>query len=392
MSRKSQIKFLIHCLGFKKENNHLIHFEELKEKDWKEILNKSQQHSITPLLYHHLKQFNIQIPARILEQLNKSYFSTLLRNTFIYNELSRILNNANKDNISIVVLKGADLAESVYSSIALRPMKDLDLYIKIEDVQKVNALLIQLGWKSKQNPQDIDHILNTDYSIKYDRTGLQIDLHLKVPELSNLDIWANIISIKIGSIDTLVLNPEILLIFLCYHFYEHARNELIAEIIKFYDIILVLRKYRDEINWDRLIQMAFTNSCENIVYHILEIINSEFGEDIPESVLDKLRSVKYTVQIRKCLYNNPSDSVYAFHPIRKIVLAFYLHWFDPKNNTIGYIIKSFLESIFPSKEFIIERYSPKKSWLFFVYYPAYFVNGVKNFFSIFFKQIFKRKS
>jgi hypothetical protein len=392
MNRKSQIKFLIHCLGFKKENDHPIHFEELKEKDWSTIFNKAQQHSIAPLLYYHIKQSNVQIPAHVLEQLNKSYFKSLLRNTYIYNELSKILNNAKEYNIPIVVLKGADLAESVYPGIALRPMKDLDLYIKIEDVQKVNDLLTQLGWKGKQKPEDIDHILKTEYSLKYDRSGLQIDLHLRVPELSDLSIWANVTSSKIGLMDTLVLKPEILLVFLCYHFYEHTRGELIAEIIKFYDIILVLRKYKEDISWDYFIQMAFTDKCENIICHVLEVINSEFGEDIPVSVLNKLRSTKYTVQIRKGLYNTPSDFVYALYPIRKIVLALYLHWFDPKDNSISYIIKTIFESIFPNKEFIIERYSPKKSWFFLVYYPVYFVTGVKNFFGILLKMIFNRKS
>ena len=391
MNRKSQIKFLIHCLGFKKENDHPIHFEELKEKDWIAILEKAQRHLVTPLLCYHLTQCK-QIPTSVLEQLRNNYLNNSLRNIYIYSELSKILNQAKNNDIPIIVLKGADLAESLYTTIALRPMKDLDVFIKIEDVYKVHDLLIQLGWKSKQELEYIDHLLKTDYNLKYEKPRLPIDLHFKVPELSDLNIWANVTSIKIGLTDTLVLKPEILLIFLCYHFYEHTRRELKAEIIKFYDIILVLRKYREDINWDYLIQMAFTNKCENIIYHILEIINSEFGEDIPVYILNKLKSIKYTVQIRKGLYNTPPDFLYALNPIRKIVLALYLHWFDPKNNTISHIIKSVFESIFPNKEFIIGRYSPKKSRFFFIYYPVYFVTGVKNFFSILFKLIFKRKS
>jgi hypothetical protein len=389
MNRKKQVKFLIHCLGFKKENNHLVHFEKLKKKDWTAVINKAHKHSITPLLYQHLKQFNTQIPTQALERLNKIYLNAFLRNTYIYNELSKILSNANKDNIPIVVLKGAALAESVYSNIALRPMKDLDLYIKIEDVQKINDLLIQLGWKSRQELEDIDHILETGYSLRYEIPLLPIDLHLRVPELSELNIWANVTSIKIGSTDTLVLKPEILLVFLCYHLYEHACDEL-AELIKFYDIILILRKYREDIKWDYFIQMAFANKCENIIHQVLEIINSDFGEDIPPNVLDKLMSTKYTVQIRKSLYKPLPEILYRIHPIKKIVLAIYLHWMDPKKYTIGNIFKSIFESPFPSKKFIIDRYSPKKSWYFFVYYPVYFATGVKNFFRILFKQIFSR--
>jgi len=390
MNRKVQTKFLSYCIGLT-EDPPPINFRNLTEKDWSKLLTNAQQHSILPLLYHHLTQNKeIHVPTNILEKLKQAYLRNSLRNTQIYYELSNIINKANDDNIPIIVLKGADIAVSLYPSIALRPMKDFDLFIKIEDIQKVHDILIQLGWHGKQSLEAVDYILQTEYSLKYEKPKLQIDLHLKVPELSALNLWTNVKSMAMGSTKMLILKPEILLIFLCNHLYEHARDE-VAELLKFYDIVLALKKYRESIDWDYLIQSVYTNQSENVVYHILEIINSEFGEDIPLNVFDKLKSTKYTIQIRKSLYKPLPNIAYKFHPTRKIVSAIYLHWVDPKSNTIGNIFKNIIESIFPSKEFMIERYSPKRSWLFFIYYPAYNANGIKNFFSILFKLMFKRK-
>jgi len=392
MNRKAQIKFLSYCIGLIEDIKPPISFKELTKKDWSKILIKANQHSILPLLYHHLTQNKkgINPPTNVLVRIEQYYLRNSLRNTKIYYELTKIINKANDNNIPIIVLKGAALAGSLYPSIALRPMKDLDLFVKIEDIPKIHALLIQLDWINSHSDMTIEYQMQMmDHSLSYVKSGLPLDLHFRVPELSALNLWDNATSATIGSIGMIVQKPEILLIFLCNHLYEHARGEL-AELIKFYDIVLVLRKYRESINWDYLIQCVYINQCENIIFHILEIINGEFGEDIPLSVLDKLKSTKYTVQIRKSLYKPLPEIFYRLHPIKKIVFAIYLHWMDPEKYTIGNIFKSIFESAFPSKNFIIERYSPKRSWFFFVYYPAYFANGIKNFFSILFKLIFKQ--
>jgi len=387
MDKKAQIKFLIYCIGLTKDENPPVRFEELTAKEWTTILKKARLHSITPLLYHHLKQRKIQIPANLMEQLEQAYLRNSFKNTHIYYELSRILNKAANENIPIIILKGAALAGSVYPSIALRPMKDLDLLVKIEDVYKVHELLIQLGWESEYSKESIEHHLQLNYSLRYIKQGILIDLHIKIPEISAINPWLNATSVTINSTKMLVMGTDDLLLHLCIHLYEHTRIELFAELIKFYDIVLLIRKH--EINWDYVIQNAYTNQCENIMYHILDFVRSEFGEDIPIDVLEKLKSDKFTIQISKGLYNTPEYITNTFKPIKALVRAIYSRRFDPKNITISDVIKEIFRSIFPDKNWMLKRYSPKKSWLFFIYYPVYIVTGVRNFLKILFKQVFK---
>jgi hypothetical protein len=322
-----------------------------------------------------------------LEQLEQAYLRSSLRNTHIYYELSRILTKAENKNIPIIVLKGAALAGSAYQSIALRPMKDLDLLAKMDDVYRVHELLVQLGWESKYSEELIEHHLQLNYSLRYTKQGVIIDLHIKIPEISAINPWLNATSVTINSTKMLVMGTDDLLLHLCIHLYEHTRVELLAELIKFYDIVLLLRKH--EINWDYVIQNAYTNQCENIMYHILDFVRSEFGEDIPIDVLEKLKSAKFTIQISRGLYNTPQYITDTFKPIRGIIMAIYLHRFDPKNVTISDVIKEIFRSIFPDKNWMLERYSPKRSWLFFIYYPAYIVTGAKNLLKTIFKQISK---
>jgi hypothetical protein len=387
MNQKAQIKFLIYCIGLTKGENPPVSFGELTKKEWTAILKKARLHSITPLLYHHLKQHKIQIPTNVLKQLEQAYLRSSLRNTHIYYELSRILTGAENKNIPIIVLKGAVLAGSVYPSIALRPMKDLDLLVKIEDVYKVHELLIQLGWESEYSEELIEHHLKLNYSLRYKKSGILIDLHIKVPEISAINPWSNATSVTINSTKMLVMGTDDLFLHLCIHLYEHTRIELFAELIKFYDIVLLIRKHK--INWDYVVQNAYTNQCENIMYHILDFVRSEFGEDIPIDVLEKLKSDKFTIQISKGLHNTPQYITDTFKPIKGIIMAIYSRRFDPKNITISDVIKEIFRGIFPDKNWMLERYSPKRSWLFFIYYPVYIVTGAKNLLKTIFKQISK---
>ncbi|MCP4365035.1 MAG: nucleotidyltransferase family protein [Planctomycetes bacterium] len=46
----------------------------------------------------------------------------------------------------VILLKGAHLAQVVYSNIALRPMGDIDILVKKNDLPKAKELLLELGY------------------------------------------------------------------------------------------------------------------------------------------------------------------------------------------------------------------------------------------------------
>ena len=68
-----------------------------------------------------------ELPAAVREHLKASYYATAARNTLLFRELSRILAALAEAEIPVILLKGVDLAQTLYPDPALRLMGDLDL-------------------------------------------------------------------------------------------------------------------------------------------------------------------------------------------------------------------------------------------------------------------------
>jgi hypothetical protein len=64
----------------------------------------------------------------------------------LYRQLKEILIEFNKNNIPVILLKGAHLAQFVYGNIALRLMSDIDLLVKKEDLGCACAIIIKYGY------------------------------------------------------------------------------------------------------------------------------------------------------------------------------------------------------------------------------------------------------
>jgi hypothetical protein len=134
--------------------------EEIKELlksnlDWQRIFRKVNIIGVSPLIYHHLITLNGEylksLPSDILEQFKSVYYGNYARNMVIYNELARILKSFKEHSIPTILLKGTFLAEIIYQDIALRPMTDIDILIKKENLSQANEALNSLGYISPPN-------------------------------------------------------------------------------------------------------------------------------------------------------------------------------------------------------------------------------------------------
>ncbi len=121
--------------------------------NWEEVLESAFWYGISPLLYKNLKDIQKThfIPRDFMNKLRTAYHKNLARNMFIYEELKSILEAYNKNGIKVIVLKGAALAKIVYGDIGLRPMGDIDLLFKKEDLPNAEKTISELGYILKGN-------------------------------------------------------------------------------------------------------------------------------------------------------------------------------------------------------------------------------------------------
>ena len=122
-----------------------------KDINWNQVFETAKAHSVAPLMYPNLEKLNKDhsLPKNIIFQFRKSYHSTGIRNTKLYDELAVLLKDFKENNIEVMLLKGAALAIFVYKNIALRPMGDVDILIKKEDAGKGEEILIRNGYEEK---------------------------------------------------------------------------------------------------------------------------------------------------------------------------------------------------------------------------------------------------
>lgn len=122
-------------------------YDSYADINWDLFLQLAYHHKVYSLLYHNIQKYQLNmIPEHVVSSLHLAYS----QNTFLMLSLSgqiiKICTELNKLNIRAIALKGPALAEVLYGDISLRTSKDLDILISIDDVEKSEALLLQMGY------------------------------------------------------------------------------------------------------------------------------------------------------------------------------------------------------------------------------------------------------
>ena len=256
-------------------NNHL---------DWDYILEESQKEGVSCLIYRHL--YNLKTEDRVwqyLDQLKIEYHRNSIRNTIILEEAKKILNAFNEKKIKTIVLKGIFLGENIYKNIAFRPIGDIDILIKKEDLSKVNEILNSLGYSAPAHYKDFLKIpsLSSVNTLMYNpqqpiHSCVHLHWHLinsswpldfLVRKIDMERIWSQAEPVKIDGIDALTLSPHHLLLYLGQHSFNHAFDRLILVS----DILEVLRHYNDRLNWQLLIDEAERFNLSSVLYYSLRL-------------------------------------------------------------------------------------------------------------------------
>ena len=120
-------------------------------KLWETFQFASRVHGVAPLLYEKLNGAD-WLDSSLKAWLAEQYAFNAQRLAKMQGELKEILALFNRHGLSILPLKGSILAEEFYKPAGLRPMADLDVLLRPEDLAMSTQLLAQLGYQ-----QDVVH-------------------------------------------------------------------------------------------------------------------------------------------------------------------------------------------------------------------------------------------
>jgi hypothetical protein len=261
--------------------------------DWQYLLKKSREEGVSCLIYQNLRNSPLQesLPENVLESFKNIYYNNAKRNAFIYEKIKKVLGMLAAEKIKTISLKGFFLAENIYQNIALRPMSDIDILIKKDDLPRAVQILHSLGYSTRE---DYEKVLGRpfSYSLTFfsqhpdDIQALSIDLHwhflsatwlvgFLFDKIDMERIWSSAEAAQIDGADTLTLSPTHLLLHLAQHGFAHSFEKLIM----LTDIRETLRCYQDRLVWDEVIEEAERSGLFNILSYALYLTLKRLGID-----------------------------------------------------------------------------------------------------------------
>ncbi|HZX15061.1 MAG TPA: nucleotidyltransferase family protein [Thermodesulfobacteriota bacterium] len=361
--------------------------------NWGEVLEASFWHGIAPLLYHNLKGLDEarSIPQDIMSHLKNAYYECLVNNMNFYVELQRVLEAFHEKGIEVIVLKGAALAKTVYGNIALRPMVDIDLMIKKEDLDNSEKVISELGYlfAGKRSPE---WYKENNYHVQYFHPDkkILIEIHWHILSkseptpiaISDIDLvkgwWVRARALEIYGVKALILCPEDSLFYLCLHFVKHRfqspnggfRGVFSSKstLIQLSDILQTIKYYSGGIDWHRLNFEAEKYRVANLIYTTFYLLReiTVNNEDVLNDIPFESPPAGFSNDLVELIKNRMFDREYIFSvsPISFFYSIFAGNFHHKLMNVI--------RGLFPHPELLSSIYSiPLDSNKLYLYYLVY---------------------
>ncbi|HLX39622.1 MAG TPA: nucleotidyltransferase family protein [Ktedonobacteraceae bacterium] len=219
-------------------------------------------------------------------QLQQLYRQSTLLNLYYSFELTQVLEALTTAAIPVMVLKGADIAETQYTRPELRHYGDIDLMVHPEDLKATFALLEQLGYHYYQeyrfeplSRQRAAFVYVKEHDVGYLLFEVHISPHSNEMGIAfdPVQIWQRARSITVASVDVYGMGLEDMFIYLCWHYRSHTFERLLW----LYDIAVMLIRCGDQLNWTQVRRLAHELGLLSTVYYCVLLCQQVFQVAIP---------------------------------------------------------------------------------------------------------------
>jgi len=201
------------------------------------FLRLTEAHGVTPLVHRSLRSTCWdRLPADVRAVLEKYANANTGRGLFLTAELTRLLKLLDGAGIKAVPFKGPALAMAAYGDIGLREFSDLDLLVRIDDLEVVQRLLVSQGYKPRENIASAQRsrFLRQDCEQGFKKTaaGVLVEVHWRLAQRCfgfPLDLgtrWNNLVESELIGCRTWSFSTEDQLLFLCVHGAKHLWSSL----------------------------------------------------------------------------------------------------------------------------------------------------------------------
>lgn len=266
--------------------------------DWHALVARAVEHNLGPLLYAVLRALPNDVPGpppNTLVQLRRLYYYYCSRYATIAARLGEIGTALGRAGIPVIALKGAVLASNVYRNPGFRPMRDVDLLVRRDDLPAADRLIRDAGYAPNESWRSAEW-----YATKHHHLApldavdgsVSVELHHEITKRGSArvpvdELWTRARSIEVGAAHVLALAPADFLLHLCLHL-AHDNVFFNGTLRDLRDIAETIRRHGVEVEWSRVVERARAWHIARHVYYALWLARDMGGAEVPAAVLDDL--------------------------------------------------------------------------------------------------------
>ena len=341
---------LTQCRGF---------IDKIEAKfDWERFCKLSTFNQVDLFILHQLQTYFPQFVSSFANAEKQTLLQqNMERGTLRREWMLRVVAEAEKQNIELILLKGALFGETLYPTPVYKKMNDIDVLIRPQFVKRFVRLLQHIGFISLSPSQSNKISLTSQHHmiplVSPDGACL-LSPHWRLcspyspwkPDENRLWIRKKSISLFNGT-TCFQLCDEDNLLHLCLHlpFYKTGLRELA-------DVYNLCRFSKQPLNWKIILARAQRWRIQDPCYRVLTLTESIYGNVCPRWVLQELeKSASYFTQIdTQARISQPLLEIRSVH-IAKIERAFAVFKLaTTKKEKIKYLAAQWQHTLYADKE------------------------------------------
>jgi len=250
-----------------------------QDVDADHLVDLAYREGLAGFLYRNLEKSDSLdlLDGKQKQTLQFHYYATAGFNLKLIHDFKEVLHRLNQKNIRVVLLQGIGLVHETYQDIGLRPMMDIDLWVRPHELPELIGILNNLGYEQ-----------DSLYPGTFRRGSTNFDLHTHV-------LWADRIRarkllLKMGEetiyeaarvIDfegeeALCLSPRDQVIYLSLHAFKHYVSRLIWLV----DIKCLVGDWQES-DWQALFRRATAMGQEKTLFSIFFLLENLLDLQLP---------------------------------------------------------------------------------------------------------------
>lgn len=257
---------------------------------------------LMPFLYLRLNKFDIK-DGKYIGRIKGMYKMAWYKNQLVFNSLKKIISVFNKENISMILLKGVPILENVYKDRGARYLGDADILIDKKYIKKSIEIMNKNDW-SYYDPSPfyknrfIDLSKNrVDKEITFiNKNGVELDIHWdlfpfileknKDHPMNYDEILKFATECELDGFKYKMPCVEDMIIHIILHGVERNNHSTLRWVV---DVVTIIKN--KNIKWDFLIERIKLFECEVELFIAFSFILNNFDIKIPNSFVEKLNNL-----------------------------------------------------------------------------------------------------